>query len=200
MLLWLAQTDSAPGSAPAIPLWDIELWTPTSGDLLHAFLTFSVTILIGIFFFGMLRRPIQRMRLTPAFAIAISALAIFLGTWGLKPGHHNVTARIFDSADPIAYWLTRILAAAWVYALLRFLDRTLIVTLLTRGGKVAIPRFFHQMVNIVLSLFAILIFGSIAFGWDIDRFLAGSAVVSIVLGLALQESLGNFFSGLVMQA
>ncbi len=39
-----------------------------------------------------------------------------------------------------------------------------------------------------------------AFGWDIDRFLAGSAVVSIVLGPALQESLGKFFSGLVMQA
>src|SRR6185503_4525029 len=54
--------------------------------------------------------------------------------------------------------------------------------------------------NIVLASFALLIFGSIAFGWDINAFLAGSAVVSIVLGLALQESLGNFFSGLVMQA
>ena len=76
----------------------------------------------------------------------------------------------------------------------------LIVPMLTRRGTVRMPRFFHQIVNIVLALFAILIFGSVAFGWDIDRFLAGSAVASIVLGLALQESLGNFFSGLVMQA
>jgi small-conductance mechanosensitive channel/CRP-like cAMP-binding protein len=71
---------------------------------------------------------------------------------------------------------------------------------LTRGGRVPLTKFVHQIANIVLALFAILIFGSLAFGWDIDKFLAGSAVVSIVLGLALQETLGNFFSGLVMQA
>src|SRR4029079_17104131 len=39
-----------------------------------------------------------------------------------------------------------------------------------------------------------------AFDVDVSSLLAGSAVISIVLGLALQETLGNFFSGMVLQA
>jgi small-conductance mechanosensitive channel/CRP-like cAMP-binding protein len=105
-----------------------------------------------------------------------------------------------DPQDPIARWIHRIFAAAMVFVLLRVVDRIVVVPLLTRGGRMAIPRLFHQIVNILLAIFAILIFGSNVFGWDISGFLAGSAVVSIVLGLALQETLGNFFSGLVMQA
>jgi small-conductance mechanosensitive channel/CRP-like cAMP-binding protein len=100
----------------------------------------------------------------------------------------------------VLYWINRAMAAVMVYVLLRLVDRLAVVPMLTRGGRQRLTRFVHQMVNIVLAIFAILIYGSKAFQWDISTFLAGSAVVSIVLGLALQETLGNFFSGLVMQA
>ena len=45
-------------------------------------------------------------------------------------------------------------AAAMVFVLLRAVDRLAIVPLLTRGGKMAIPRLFHQIVNILLAVFA----------------------------------------------
>jgi small-conductance mechanosensitive channel/CRP-like cAMP-binding protein len=139
-------------------------------------------------------RLLRRARLLLAFTVAMVAFALYFATLGYI-GKHT-----FDFDDPVVFWATRLFAATMVFVGLQVLDRVLLVPLLTRRGKIALPRFIHQIVNILLALFAILIYGSIAFGWDIDRFLAGSAVVSIVLGLALQESLGNFFSGLVMQA
>jgi small-conductance mechanosensitive channel len=83
-------------------------------------------------------------------------------------------------------------------------DRLLIVPLLARGNwrgeRAPASRIIHQVVNSIVVAVAVMTFGAIAFGWDIDKFLAGSAVVSIVIGLALQETLGNFFSGMVMHA
>jgi small-conductance mechanosensitive channel len=97
-------------------------------------------------------------------------------------------------------WLRDAFDAAMMFVGLRAFDRLVVIPLLSRGGKVPVQRFVHQIISVVVTLFAILCYGASVFGWDIDKFLAGSAVVSIVLGLALQETLGNFFSGLVMQA
>jgi small-conductance mechanosensitive channel/CRP-like cAMP-binding protein len=160
----------------------------------RAVLLVAGTLILGICLMFFFRNLLQRLRLGPAFVVGVFACAIYAAAWGLKP------ARMWILNDPVNFWIIRLFAAAMLFVLLRVIDRLALVPILTRRGKVTMPRFFHQIVNVVLAVFTILLFGSSAFGWDIDKFLAGSAVVSIVLGLALQESLGNFFSGLVMQA
>lgn len=192
-ILAQAASATAPESSEAPP-FDFTRWIPSSHEILWATGILIGVLLIAAVIFFVARRLLARLRLMTGYAVTAVAFAVYFAAWGLK---HD---RLLDAKDPITYWFHRLFAAALVFALLVFIDRLAVIPVLTRGGKVAIPRFFHQIVNIVLALFAILIFGSISFGWDIDRFLAGSAVVSIVLGLALQETLGNFFSGLVMQA
>ncbi len=148
-------------------------------------------VVFGLILFGVLRKYLIRARLTNASLLAIFATAIYSG----------IAFTAFQGMPGgTSWWIHRAYAAVLVFAAIRFLDRLLIVPVLTRGGKMPLQRFIHQIITIVVGLFAILGFGAYAFGWDIKTFLAGSAVVSIVLGLALQETLGNFFSGLVMQA
>jgi small-conductance mechanosensitive channel/CRP-like cAMP-binding protein len=196
--LLLAQATTTPATASGIATtrsaFDYGLWVPQMGELVHAGIVGGSTLVLGLVILGIVRKQVRHLKLTTAFGVAIAAMTVWVALWAYKPGQMN------DAADPIAVWVHRAFAAAMVFVALRVVDRLAIVPLLTRGGRVAMPRLFHQIVNILLALFAILIYGSKVFGWDINGFLAGSAVVSIVLGLALQETLGNFFSGLVMQA
>ena len=174
--------------------FELESWIPSVTELIRAAATGVGVFVVGMLCLVGLRKYIVRARLNVAALVVIFALAIYFGFVAGKP------LRLLDTKDYAAIWLTRLFAAAMVFSALRAFDRLLIVPVLSRGGRVPVQRFIHQIINIVVACFAILGFGSWAFGWDIRTFLAGSAVVSIVLGLALQETLSNFFSGLVMQA
>ena len=61
------------------------------------------------------------------------------------------------------------------------------------------PALVHVVVALVLYfLLGLLIAGGV-FGQSLTGAIATSAVASVVLGLALQETLGNFFSGIALQ-
>ncbi len=197
MLRILAQAaveTTTQAAATTASVFDWSQWAIGPHDVAKISLIFAAFLIGGIVLRSIFRERLRRLRLIPALIVGATALALYLGAWSVHP------KEMLQSGDPVQFWLTRLFAAAMLFVGLQLLDRLAIVPLLTHRGKMPLSRFVHQIANIVLALFGILIYGSVAFGWDIDRFLAGSAVVSIVLGLALQESLGNFFSGLVMQA
>jgi small-conductance mechanosensitive channel len=171
----------------------LSQWIPTAKEIVRGLVIAGTILVGGTILFALLRKYILRAKLAAAYWVAIFAAAIFFGVAGLKPER-------FLQSDPGAIWLARFFVAALLFSAVRAFDRLLIIPVLTRGGRVPAHRFLHQIVIIVISCFVILGFASYAFGLEIKTFLAGSAVVSIVLGLALQETLGNFFSGLVMQA
>lgn len=62
-----------------------------------------------------------------------------------------------------------------------------------------VPRLIGNMFTIVFSLFIFGLIGSAVFDLNIATVATTSAVFSLVLGLALQDTLGNFFSGLALQ-
>ncbi|MBL7544079.1 MAG: mechanosensitive ion channel [Bdellovibrionaceae bacterium] len=62
-----------------------------------------------------------------------------------------------------------------------------------------IPRLIANLFTVVFSFFVISILASEVFSIHITTMLATSAVFSLVLGLALQDTLGNLFSGVAMQ-
>ncbi len=62
-----------------------------------------------------------------------------------------------------------------------------------------IPRLIANLFSFVFSIFIVSFIGSEVFSIHITAMLATSAVFSLVLGLALQDTLGNLFSGVAMQ-
>ena len=197
MISMLAQAATAPTTTPAsapftqaapIEHWDLHEW-----EFGHGLLATGIVFIGGAITLVILFRVLRRMRLRFPAIVGIIALALYVGLLTVE------RTAMSDPADTLAWWLHRAFAAVFVFVGVRLLDRLVIVPILSRGGKLEVPRLLHQIVNSIVAIFALLIFGSYAFGWDIVKFLAGSAVVSIVLGLALQETLSNFFSGMVMQ-
>ena len=199
MLLFLAQTSSAPATTAAALVESARApaWTISLDDIIRATAVFAGTAIFLALLMFPLRRLLRSARLVAPYIMVLAAASLLHAIMVL-PGPDG--RPMLHSDNVVAYWSTRVFAAVMVYACLRVIDSLIVTPLLTRRGKSPMPRFLRQIIIGVLVVFAVLIFGSSAFGWDIDKFLAGSAIVSIVLGLALQESLGNFFSGLVMQA
>ena len=62
-----------------------------------------------------------------------------------------------------------------------------------------IPRLIVNVFTVILTIFVIMFLASEVFMIHVTAMLATSAIFSIVLGLALQDSLGNLFSGVSMQ-
>jgi len=65
--------------------------------------------------------------------------------------------------------------------------------------SVGIPRLVTNLFTVVFSLFILSFLASEIFAVNLSAMLATSAVFSLVLGLALQDTLGNLFSGVAMQ-
>lgn len=62
-----------------------------------------------------------------------------------------------------------------------------------------VPRLIGNLFTVVFSIFLFGIIGAAIFDFNITTVATTSAVFSLVLGLALQDTLGNFFSGLALQ-
>ena len=161
-------------------------------------LTSVATLLIFIIAYVALTRIfgkfLQRHQLRRATAIGAAATTIYVFLW---VGHMY---RMVDPFDIFAVAVHKVFAALLCLVAIRYLDRLLILPVLTRISGGPPSRFIHQIVVSVLSIFVIAGYCSWAFGVELGSLVAGSAVVSIVIGLALQETLGNFFSGMVLQA
>jgi hypothetical protein len=73
------------------------------------------------------------------------------------------------------------------------------LSLFFKNMSQGIPRLIANLFSFVFSIFVISFIGSEVFSIHITAMLATSAVFSLVLGLALQDTLGNLFSGDAMQ-
>lgn len=80
------------------------------------------------------------------------------------------------------------------------LGQILIYTyLFSSNMSVGVPRLVANLFTVVISTLIATWIASNVFGFKIEAVLATSAVFSIVLGLALQDTLGNLFSGVALQ-
>ncbi len=65
--------------------------------------------------------------------------------------------------------------------------------------SVGVPRLVANLFTLIISTLIATWIASNVFGFKIEAVLATSAIFSIVLGLALQDTLGNLFSGVALQ-
>jgi len=87
---------------------------------------------------------------------------------------------------------------ALIIFVVRVVDAFVFDVLVSRRRNVVAPQLLRQIVAIVVYL---LLFASalkIIFDYDIKTALTGGAVIAAVIGLALQETLGNLFSGIAL--
>jgi small-conductance mechanosensitive channel/CRP-like cAMP-binding protein len=96
----------------------------------------------------------------------------------------------------------KLLDVAWMLALsfglLRFTVSLLMLALRARSGGET-PKILRDVLDMVLYAAATLAIIRAELHVDITGLLATSAILSVVLGLALQDTLGNLFAGLSLQ-
>jgi small-conductance mechanosensitive channel len=119
-------------------------------------------------------------------------LLLFLGTAALRA----LVPDRWQRPDKILYVAGLVLFA---FAVIRGAEATWSLVQRRRTG-VEVPRILRDVFDGVLFAVAGLIILQATLSIDLSTVLASSAVLSIVLGLALQDTLSNLFAGLSLQA
>jgi len=120
-----------------------------------------------------------------------------LTLWLAATGGAAVAAAVLDRAAPASRWLewTEI---ALVFALTFLVARVVLVALewvLEHRVQSGLPHLARQVIALVVYLAAATILLQHVVGFPVGTVVATSAVITIVIGLALQQTLGNLFAG-----
>jgi small-conductance mechanosensitive channel len=169
--------------------WDRQAGTVERVDLLLALAAAIGTAAALLGLVALLRRWVRLLGLL-AFPLTIGAIAV--GVWvyvRLKPEHQG-------QLDALFFWLVVFFLAASV---LRVLGLYYFEIYLQARRGLRLPPLLVGVSFLVAYLVVALLIFRVAFPEvGIAPLLATSAVTSLVLGLALQPILGNFFAGLVL--
>jgi small-conductance mechanosensitive channel/CRP-like cAMP-binding protein len=88
--------------------------------------------------------------------------------------------------------------AALIFFGVRFVDTLIFDVIFARRRNVVAPQLLRGIVAIVLYFFLFTAVLTSIFSLDVKGFLTGTTIVAAVLALALQETLGNLFSGIAL--
>jgi small-conductance mechanosensitive channel/CRP-like cAMP-binding protein len=95
-------------------------------------------------------------------------------------------------------WLKFAAWAALTIFAVRVLDAVIFDVIVARRRTVAAPQLLRQIFAIVIYIFFVTIASNRWLGFDFYAAVATGTVLAAVLGLALQETLGNLFSGVAL--
>jgi small-conductance mechanosensitive channel/CRP-like cAMP-binding protein len=101
-----------------------------------------------------------------------------------------------DAIQPYFFAILYLIVAIFVIRLLTFLFFDLF---LVRSKRYRAPRLMKEITTVILLGFVIVIIIQDTLKIQVTTLLATSALITVVLGLALQETLGNLFAGLALQ-
>lgn len=85
-------------------------------------------------------------------------------------------------------------------ALIRLFNFLIFNNLLRSIGNSELARLIRNVITIILYIIALTIIVKSQFNTDLTTFFAGSTIIAVVIGLALQDTLGNLFAGIALQA
>jgi len=156
---------------------------PEAVLLLAAIIFYLVGLLIG----RLLRRRLAvGLGWTYQIFIASAAIAIASALFRFDfPGQHLLSlVALFFAAFPFNALLYRYFWPIYGYP----------------GEQARVPPFLPQITTLLLIATGFFTGLSLFYGVTLPGLLAGSGLIALVLGLALQDTLGNIFSGLGLQA
>ena len=133
-------------------------------------------------------RPVaSSVRFLRTWLVPLVALTIFLRWVVLLPG----TSLVVRLAETLC-WATAIVAIMGV------INKVVFESAEPGTWQVKVPRLLRDLLRLLLVGIGLAIVYSFVWGREIEGAIAALGVTSIVVGLALQEPLGNLFSGLVL--
>lgn len=117
--------------------------------------------------------------------------------WAVK-NNRGVVERRLDLDYPSLVSVSEFLIyVAIVFFIVRAIDY-IVFDFVSRRRNVNAPALLREIVSIVLFVILVAWAVKIVFDTQVTAFLAGGTVLAAVLGLALQETLGNLFAGIAL--
>ncbi len=127
-----------------------------------------------------------------------SYIVSFFGIADEQGGHMGETAA--GLLDTILKIFKIILWMGFVVAIVRLINSIVADTILRNTGSSELSVLLRNVISIVIYVVTFTIIVKSQFDTDLTTFFAGSTIVGVVLGLALQDTLGNLFAGIATQA
>lgn len=179
-------------------------WIPTLliFDLIHFQGIFAILILAGIGYtvyrFFLKEISIKRhLKMRLRFRILLLLIACTLLSLGLALGLDQIDwLKTFLNLTPI---FALIATSFFALSLIRLAHYYVYLALFLANIRSGVPKLVANVFTLVFAFVVLAWLGSVLFGFKLTTLLATSAVFSLVLGLALQDTLGNFFSGISLQ-
>ena len=172
--------------AQAAPPTDTERILETSLRLTQAtglYLGCAIAIYVGLLFGGRILKRMFRIPLSWVYHLFCILAALYLPTlfaFVILPGENHLGAALAITAAFVLVGLVRHY----------FFD-----LLVPKGEGVQVPKFLGEFVSIAIIVAALLLVLQFFYDIQVPGLLAGAGIIGIVLGLALQDTLGNIFSG-----
>lgn len=149
-----------------------------------------VSLLVLIWLYQKLLRRVTRWPKIP-FTLVKVALVLFLISYVvITPLHNPSLDRFFDVTSTLALYLG--ILRAIVYIIVDFI-------VIERHG-VLVPAITSDLVLGIVWFLAIMVILRQKLDFDLASLITTSAILTAVLGFALQDTLGNLFAGLAIQA
>ncbi|MGZ6448273.1 MAG: mechanosensitive ion channel family protein [Pseudobdellovibrionaceae bacterium] len=177
-------------------------------QVLYSLIDWEPFILIGcllaitwIFykFFLQAASPERHASIRSQFQILIRHFFIFTISFIIFTSLHTITGGDFANLARITPYIA-LTTFAWGSIVFVKTCRLLVLQYLFLGSmRAGVPLLLVNIFSLILSIILIVWALSQIFGLDLGPLMATSAVFSIVLGLALQDTLGNLFAGISLQ-
>lgn len=133
-------------------------------------------------------RPVAAsVRYIRTWVVPFVALSLFLRWVVLLPGT-NLWVRLTDTVC----WATAIVAT------MGLVNNVVFESASSGTWQSKVPRLLRDLLRLLLAAIGLAMVYSLVWGREIEGAIAALGVTSIVVGLALQEPLGNLFSGLML--
>ena len=125
------------------------------------------------------------------------ALALFALYWFVQE-NPGVVDRLRLQRKPVLSALLFVACLPVIFFIVRALDLVAFDVFASRRARVRAPALLRELVAIAVFLILLAWAISTIFEYKVTAFLATGTIVAAVLGLALQETLGNLFAGIAL--
>jgi small-conductance mechanosensitive channel/CRP-like cAMP-binding protein len=135
-----------------------------------------------------------------SYFVPLILSAIFFGAFfvlGLRKKPIELWA-YSDIREPLSNALHFLGWVALIIFVVRVVDAFVFDLLMSRRRNVVAPQLLRQIVAISIYIILGARALKLLFDYDVKAFLTGGAVLAAVIGLALQDTLGNLFSGIAL--
>lgn len=138
------------------------------------------------------------MKRLPRLAVPLLSSAVLFALWWFAGQNHDFIRELKLDPKSVERVLLFIACIPAIFFLVRTVDLLAFDFVASRRRRVHAPMLLREIVSIGLYLILFAWAISTVFNYKVVGFLTGGAVLAAVLGLALQETLGNLFAGMAL--